>query len=185
MEINQVIDRTIKAISSVQHSRLFETERGYQAELYCALKKSFGKIMPPGAILESEYQKRMSDHGLTRRPDIIIHIPRSPEGLPNVANHVVYELKRVTEKQSNLAIKDYLILDETFSILEYKIGFFININSDKHFLERYSGPYKDRIHGISVRRENNELVIIHAYFVNGGMEEEQKRYPLIESIAQE
>lgn len=30
------------------------------------------------AIIEQEYQKRLAEHGITFRPDIIIHVPTAP-----------------------------------------------------------------------------------------------------------
>ena len=64
------------ALASIRQRRLFETERGYQGELLAMLRpRLVGAALPGDPIVEQEYQKRIKDHGITIRPDIIIHVP--------------------------------------------------------------------------------------------------------------
>jgi hypothetical protein len=61
------------------HPHFYEDERGFQGALYAELYRRLGEMaMLNGAILREEYQKRLGEHGLTIRPDIILHEPFNP-----------------------------------------------------------------------------------------------------------
>jgi hypothetical protein len=45
---------------------------------------------------------------------------------------------------------DFVKLDEMFAVLNYPIGFFVNIASEHEWLEHYNGKYTDRLYGAYV-----------------------------------
>lgn len=63
------------------------------------------------------------------------------------------------------AQNDFNKLDEMFRLLHYFQGFFINIDSNSHHLELYSGNYKDRIFAFAVNLSDNTLHIKQASFM--------------------
>jgi len=89
------------ALEHIREPLFFETERGFQGELLALLHNGLDGIELPGApIVEQEYQKTISNHGLYIRPDIIVHIPfdRGHAERRNQDNFVAIELKlRSTE----------------------------------------------------------------------------------------
>jgi hypothetical protein len=126
---DKLLDVIRSALGAVQEPRYFETERGYQAELYCELRArlkalDFGDAEP---ILEQEYQKRTSQHGLTLRPDILVHEPFNPSKHPDRThgNYVVIELKLDATDQE--AREDFAHLAEMMRRLSYPLGVFVNV----------------------------------------------------------
>ena len=124
----QIIDATIVALKSINHIRLFKSERGFQGRLFCKLLSIFDSydIISDDLILEMEYQKS-SRHSMKQRPDIILHIPTEVSGVGVYENNfAVWALKREATKKG--AIEDFKKLDKMFRDLSYPVGFFININ---------------------------------------------------------
>jgi hypothetical protein len=68
-----------KCFQSITSPRFYATERGYQGALNAALYNALGSVIPDDYIIEEEYQKKISQHGIALRPDIIIHSPFSSE----------------------------------------------------------------------------------------------------------
>jgi len=90
-----------ETLAAIREPRLFRTERGYQGELVAELKARIPEAAFPGdPIVEQEYQKRVPDHGIAIRPDLIIHIPfeRGVTGSRGEGNFVAVELKRDKSK---------------------------------------------------------------------------------------
>ena len=91
------------ALENIREPRLFETERGYQGELLVQLARRLEDAAFPGdPIVEQEYQKTMPLHGITLRPDVVIHIPfdRGNAERRDEGNFVAIELKlRSTDKR--------------------------------------------------------------------------------------
>jgi hypothetical protein len=115
------------ALMAITNPRFFETERGFQGEFLAQLGCRFA--LSDRAILEQEYQKRAEAHGLTNRPDIIIHEPYDPVHHANrtEGNVAVIELKlRATEEK---AADDFKNLSDMIDVLHYPLGIFINIDS--------------------------------------------------------
>ena len=74
--MDQTIIRAINlALDKVNHQRFFESERGFQGEFKSNLKAELGIGLQADTIIEDEHQKRLKDHGLRLRPDLIIHVP--------------------------------------------------------------------------------------------------------------
>jgi len=166
LNINNLINISIEGLKTIKEERFYYTERGYQGRLYCSLQSKLDSLeVPERAIIEMEYQKS-SRHGMTQRPDIVIHIPAEFNDLEVIeGNFVVFALKKKANKEK--AKEDFDKLDEMFESLRYQYGFFINISSQKHFLEYYDGQYKDKIHSFAVNLIENSIFIKHAYWKNG------------------
>lgn len=159
----RTIRAIIRAMRTIQYPRYYETERGYQAELYCALKKEFKKTFPSGTIPESEYQKNQETHSMSQRPDIIFHIPAEFSGLcVNEGNSLVIALKLNANKGE--AVEDFKKMDDMFERLNYPVGIFINIGSFDTYLECYEGAYKNRMIAFGVKLLGNFANIKHDSF---------------------
>lgn len=119
------------ALRSITHPRFYETERGFQGELLAALRLTIpDHLLPHGAVVEQEYQKRLQQHGLTIRPDIIIHEPFDPtrHRTRRDGNVAVIELKLNASRGA--AQRDFVSLLKMMEALSYPAGVFINIASD-------------------------------------------------------
>jgi hypothetical protein len=131
-------DRTVflammrDALESIREPRLFETERGYQGELLAVLRTSLPQAEFPGdPIIEQEYQKRLPEHGITIRPDLIIHVPfeRDATVRRRDGNFVAIEIKR----KSVDVEQAFESLRKIREALNYALTIFINIGSqDTH-----------------------------------------------------
>lgn len=151
------------SLKAINEERLFSTERGYQAQLYSELETrlKINKFLHGGRIIENESQKTPKKHGIYKRPDIIIHIPYKEEihSSRRYGNYVVIQLKLNANKEK--AKDDFEKLDLMFdkNNLDYQIGIFLNINSDKTFFDSYSGNYKNRLHCFAVKLSNSKVLI--------------------------
>lgn len=141
------------SLNAIKESRLFQTERGYQGQLVAELSKHLDRaaIWPDNPLIEPEYQKRARDHGTTIRPDLIVHVPleRGLYDSRQDGNYVVIQLKR--KASLNAALKDFADLDFMFRELRYKLGIFVNIDSDETFFDDYAGDFAERLHCFAVR----------------------------------
>ena len=98
-----------------------------------------------GAIVEQEYAKKLKEHGLKIRPDLIIHIPFDEKHHKSrrEGNFAVIELKlKCTMAQ---AAKDYEHIAEMCSKLDYAAGVFVNIGSSETYYHKYVGINKEKI----------------------------------------
>lgn len=145
----RIIAATQRSLDSIWHPRFYENERGYQGILYYFLLRNLqGErllAVPGDRLLELEYQKS-SRHGLGQRPDIVFHHPNEQHGEGvNRHNFAVWALK--ADANESLAMKDFNKLDEMFETLHYELGFFINMNSSRDYLEFYRGGHRDKLVG--------------------------------------
>lgn len=163
MEKNLFLIAFRDSLKAINEERLFSTERGYQGQLLSELDRRLKTkiILITGIIIEQEYQKKLEEHGIKIRPDIIIHIPFKDKIHPsrNYGNYVVIQLKLNATKDT--AIEDFEKLDLMFdkNNLDYPLGIFININSDLTFFDSYSGDYKNRLHCFAVKLSDNKVLI--------------------------
>jgi hypothetical protein len=152
-----IIAATVRAIQAVSHVRFFRTERGYQGRFYCALLSAFDErhlLDDDRRIIEMEYQKTAL--GMSQRPDIIYHIPVEVSGGHRWENnYAVWAFKRGASPGD--ARDDFGKLDEMFQVLQYPLGFFVNINADRDLLEQYEGHFADRLFGIAAWLEGTEV----------------------------
>lgn len=134
MDKEFLLRRIRQALEAVPHPYFDMTELGFQGQLLTQLDKQIPQhLLPQGALLQQEYQKTMAQHGLTIRPDIIIHEPFDPARHKSRkdGNVAVIELKRMASEAEALGDFDSLI--RMLDVLEYPMGVFINIGAqDTH-----------------------------------------------------
>jgi len=165
------IDATVQSLRSVKNPRLFRTERGYQGEFFCALQSILREqdIVDGITILEMEYQKS-GRHRTQQRPDIILHVPiEISDASVTDNNFAVWALKRNASVEE--AREDFRKLDKMFRILDYPLGFFININSELHRLDMYAGAFRYRIIAFAVRLNEPDIMIKMAYWKKNAVTE--------------
>lgn len=152
------------SLKAINEERFFSTERGYQGQLLSELDRrlKIKKIFLGDSVVEQEYQKTLKQHGIYKRPDIIIHIPYRDGIHPSrrYGNYVVIQLK-LNATNDKKAKEDFDKLDLMFNKnkLDYPIGIFLNINSDKTFFDSYSGDYKNRLHCFAVKLSDSKVLI--------------------------
>lgn len=126
-----LIDAIRESLRAITNPRFYETERGYQAELSAEIRARLPNIqeIDEDAIIEQEFQKRLSAHGLRIRPDLIIHVPFDSESNPDrqSGNFACFELKRRATAAE--ARGDFDNLCRLMMALRYPIGVFVNIDS--------------------------------------------------------
>jgi hypothetical protein len=150
----------IEALGAIKEPRFFESERGYQGELLAELRNRVATACFPGdPIVEQEYQKTITAHGLKIRPDIIIHIPFN-RGLTKhrkEGNFVAVELKRrASERTAHAAFKNLRQIKEA---LNYPLTLFVNIDSANPFAEFCPDCIAVQTLCVAVRLENGNPVI--------------------------
>ena len=168
MNKDQFIKIFKESLGAITAERFYETERGYQGQLLIELDNRFKREhnVPNQTIIEQEYQKTLPNHGIDIRPDIIFHIPHEAGVHQDRrdGNFVVIECKlKATQRK---AIEDFNNLDLMFEKLNYPLGIFLNIDSDKTFYEKYTGRYKNRLCCFAVQLVDGKVKIIE----HGGRE---------------
>lgn len=146
------------ALQSITAPRLFETERGYQGALLGQLERRLQ--LPERVIVEQEYQKQAGRHGVTIRPDIIIHEPFDPErfGDRTQGNVAVIELKlRSTAAE---AADDFKSLGLMLDVLRYPIGVFINIGAERTWAELLPEALRGRVACFAVHLQDTTVTIV-------------------------
>ena len=167
-----IIDSTIAALSSIENPRFFKSERGYQGIFYCRLYDELDSrnLITEDQIIEMEHQKS-SRHGITQRPDIIFHIPVEISGADvNENNYAVWAFKPNADHDA--AQEDFEKLDQMFEMINYPLGFFINIRTDQHHLNNYNGQFRDRLFGFSVWLQNGSPRFMKAWYERGELKEQ-------------
>ena len=101
------------SLKVIKVKRFFSTERCYQGRLLSELDKriKIKKILLGEIVIEQEYQKKLKNHGIKIRPDIIIHVPyrKKTHPSPRSGNFVVIQLKLdATEEKAK---KDFMEQD--------------------------------------------------------------------------
>jgi hypothetical protein len=143
MQHDEIVQAIRESLAAITNPRFYETERGFQGELLVLLHQR--AALPDQAIIEQEYQKVARGHGLTCRPDIIMHEPFNPERHRNRAegNYAVIELKR--RASAKRAMKDFISLSDMIRVLRYPLGIFINIGTGKSHADLVPEGLGDRI----------------------------------------
>ncbi len=152
-----------KSLEAVTSPRFFQTERGFQGELLVQLNKHLPTdLFASDTIIEQEYQKRRSLHGLSIRPDIIIHEPFNPERHADRSegNIAVVELKlKATEIE---AVADFNNLIAMIEILNYPLAVFINIASSATHSDHIPIEGEDRIVAFAVYMNDGCTTIVRS-----------------------
>lgn len=156
MNYEKLLDVVVEALISVTNPHYYEDERGFQGEFYAQLSLRLrDMVLPEGALLREEYQKRLAEHGLRVRPDIILHEPfdLGRHRGRNEGNHAVMELKR---RASPAAAADaFTNLVAMIDTLNYPVGVFININSPETWAEAVPETHRARIVCLAVHLDVN------------------------------
>src|SRR5271167_3840878 len=158
MMIDAIISATDEALYAVSEPRFLRTERGFHGRFYCALQQALEKrgVLEGGRILEMEYQKS-ARHGMSQRPDIVLHIPAEESGAAVYENNAaVWALKR--HATENDARTDFDKLDEMLGVLHYELGIFVNIDSGEDFAASYRGAFPDRVFTVAVSVDGGKVV---------------------------
>jgi hypothetical protein len=104
-----------------------------------------------------EYQKS-ERHGTRQRPDIVLHVPvEDSDGDVRARNFGAWALKRRASVSEARA--DFHLLDEMFEVLNYPIGFFVNVDSTESMRQYYEGPYADRLLAVSAHLGEEGVVV--------------------------
>ena len=157
-----LICATTDALKSITASRFFRSERGFQGEFHVRLERLLRRkgLVLNYAIIEEEYQKTIPNHGISHRPDLIVHIPFEA-GLTRSrreGNFVAFEFKL---KGSRLdAVDQFIKLDDYLTILDYPLGVFVNINDTRSFVEIVPDY---RIHVFTTIKDQEIVKVSHSY----------------------
>ena len=136
------------SLTAITTPRFFRTERGFQGELLVQLSHRLHLTDPE--IAEQEYQKRQRDHGLTVRPDIIVHEPfdSTRHRDPTEGNRAVLELK--LNATAAEAAEDYEKLAAMIEVLRYPLGVFVNIASTQTYIDLVPQEARGRVVAFAV-----------------------------------
>lgn len=149
-----------QALEAIREPRFFSTERGYQGELLAELRNRIvGAGLPGDPVVEQEYQKTIPQHGLTIRPDIIIHIPfeRGVTNSRREGNFVAVELKRRAGRRRAEAVFENL--RQIKENLNYPLTVFVNVDSANPHAESCPGSIAAQTVCIAVLLEDGNPVI--------------------------
>ncbi|WP_421574810.1 hypothetical protein [Stenotrophomonas maltophilia] len=156
MDSKELLNVIAAALTSVTDPHYYEDERGFQGEFYAQLRLRLRDlVLPEGALLREEYQKRLAQHGLRIRPDIILHEPfdLGRHRGRDQGNHSVMELKRrATRGTAADALSNLVAMIDT---LNYPLGVFINIDSSKTWTESVPDSHRDRIVCLAAHLDEN------------------------------
>lgn len=154
METEKLLNVIVAALTSVTDPHYYEDERGFQGEFYAQLRLR-DIVLPEGALLREEYQKRYAEHGLRIRPDIILHEPfdSSRHRGRDEGNYAVMELKRRATPCT--AADAFTNLAAMIDALNYPFGIFINIDSPKTWAELVPDAHRARIVCLAVYLDEN------------------------------
>ncbi|HZX26197.1 MAG TPA: hypothetical protein VFF16_03955 [Telluria sp.] len=156
MDSKELLDVIATALTSVTDPHYYEDERGFQGEFYAQLRLRLRDMaLPEGALLREEYQKRLAEHSLRIRPDIILHEPFDPgrHRARDEGNHAVMELKR--RATPGAAADAFTNLAAMIDALNYPLGVFINIDSPKTWAESVPEAHRARIFCLAAHLDEN------------------------------
>jgi hypothetical protein len=150
------------ALKSVTVARFFKSERGFQSQFHVALDKLFTNrgLVSNQAIIEEEYQKTIPNHGISHRPDLIVHIPFEARltGSRREGNFVAFEFKIRGSRLD--AIDRFIKLNDYLTMLAYPLGVFINIDDTRSFVELIPDY---RIQVFTVVKDQETVRVSHSY----------------------
>lgn len=163
MDIELLIQAIREALAAIVDPRLYDTERGFQGRLLAELHTRIPMLLPVDhAIIEQEHQKTLARHGITLRPDIIIHQPFNPAIHANrrEGNFAVIALKlRAGPKK---AAQDFGDLVTMLDVLRYPIGIFINVSHTRTQIQHAPAQAHGRIVAFATRLTANGVGVIEA-----------------------
>lgn len=152
------------SLKAINEKHFFSREMGYQGRLLSELEKRINikRTFLGNIAVDQEYQKALKKHGINKRPDLIIHVPYIEKIHPSRrhGNYVVIQLKLCASEKR--AKEDFKKMDLMYKKLDYPLGIFLNVNSDKTFFDSYSGDYKERLHCFAVKLADNKVLIFES-----------------------
>lgn len=158
----------IDILKNISNKRFFRTERGYQGKLISAIEQLIQEteIFRKETIVEQEHQKTIKHHRINQRPDIIVHIPIEANLTNDPTRNNYYVIALKLNGNGIAAVEDYKKLNDMFRYLNYREGLFINIGTYPDiYLNNYRGRFRNKIHEVSIRLNNNgEVDICYARF---------------------
>lgn len=161
MDNKELLNIIAAALTSVTNPHYYQDERGFQGEFYAQLRLLLQDVaLPEDALLRQEYQKRLAQHGLGIRPDIILHEPFDPTRHRgrDEGNHAVMELKRrATPSSAAHAFKSLIAMTDA---LNYPLGVFINVDSPKTWAESVPEAYRARIVCLAAHLDENGAPLV-------------------------
>lgn len=161
MDIETLLEAIRESLHAIVEPRFYETERGFQGQLLVELSRRIPECFPDDrAIIEQEYQKTLERHGLTIRPDIIIHQPFDPaiHETRRDGNFAVIELKlRAGPKK---ATEDFGNLYSMMTLLHYPIGIFINVSHSRPQVNRAPAQARGRIIAFATRLTEDGVRVV-------------------------
>jgi hypothetical protein len=163
MDRDVLLDYLTIALCAITTPRFYETERGFQGALQGELMRVIPEdFLPAEAIIEQEYQKRLLVHGLTIRPDIILHDPFDPSRHRSRrdGNIAVMELKRAATAEN--AATDIGNLVRMMEILEYPLAIFLNIASEATYANIVPAEWREQIVCFAVSLRNDEVHVVRS-----------------------
>jgi hypothetical protein len=148
-------------LTAITEPRLYGTERGYQGELLAQLRPRLRDELwlPGNPIVEQEYQKRAADHGVTIRPDLIVHVPfeRRKTRSRRHGNFVAIEIKfRATAKAAEEDFGRLRLMKEK---LGYPLTIFLNIDSDRPFSDLCPASIAKQTYCFAVKLKGNAVLV--------------------------
>ena len=158
IERDDLLACVAESLAAITTPRLFQTERGYQGALLAQLDRRLR--LPDHAIVEQEYQKQAGLHGITIRPDIIIHEPFEParHDARTEGNLAVLELKlRATPVE---AVADFESLGMMLNILRYRFAVFVNIGAATTHADLVPADLRDQIACFAVTLDNGAAKVV-------------------------
>lgn len=157
IERDDLLACVVESLTAITTPRFFQTERGYQGALLAQLSQRLH--LPDYAIVEQEYQKQADLHGITIRPDIIIHEPfdHRRHHARTEGNLAVMELKlKVTPAK---VLEDFESLGLMLNKLSYQLGIFVNIDSTSTCADLVPAAFRERIVCFAVTMANGRVTV--------------------------
>ena len=149
-----------QALGGINEERSFQDERSFQGALLQELARRFERgVLPGDPIIEEEYQKRLREHGLRIRPDIIVHVPFD-RGLAegrDEGNFVAIELKRRASEKA--AKKAFANLAQMKRVLKYPLTIFINVDSERTLSDLCPKSIIGQTFCFAVRLEDGKSIV--------------------------
>ena len=149
------------AILSITEPRYFESERGFQGALIAQLEMRLaGLSFADKPIIEQEYQKTFPAHGITIRPDILLHVPFERGETQNrwEGNFVALELKlRASAKDAD---DDFSSLSLLALKLSYPLTIFLNIDSSETYFKQCPAEIAQQTVCCAVRLEGSQVHLL-------------------------
>lgn len=155
MDREPFIAALIASLHAIRNPQFYTDERAFQGQLLVELSNRLLGVLPADGIVQQEAQKRLADHGLNQRPDIIVHEPFDPQRHEGryQGNHAAIALKR--RATASDAEDDFKKLQSMLDVLDYPLGVFINIDALTSFSNQLPNQLKERVVCFAVRLSND------------------------------